>query len=118
MKDQNREVLDGGTLPALLARRARSSSDRRLVLDAAAGLLVAVLVAALRPPLWPGLAGVSLGLACYGFWGIVDREVGERAEHPSPALGWLRAAIAFIGATVAAAGCATLFFGLIGPWIS
>lgn len=77
MKDANREVLDGGTLPALLARRARQAPDHRLATDAAVGLVIAVAVTVLRPPLWLPIGSLAACLGLFGAWGILDREAHE-----------------------------------------
>ena len=119
MKEANREVLDRGSLAELLVHRARQASDVRLVIDAAAGLVIAVLIAIFRPPLWLPLAALSLALGAFGTWGILDREANAThgaGRHRTVIVA--RGLIAFLGAVAAIVGVVSLFFGLIGPWIS
>ncbi|HEX7122983.1 MAG TPA: hypothetical protein VF178_11475 [Gemmatimonadaceae bacterium] len=106
------------SLAALLAARARASSDRRLALHAGAGLVAAVAVLITRPPVWPSLALVAVAVGAYGAWGIADRELGERAARGT-APWWLRAArdaLAAIGLTAAIVGGLLFFFGALGTW--
>ena len=120
MKEANREVLDRGSLPDLLVQRARNASDRRLVVDAAVGLVGATSVAVLRPPLWIPLAALAFSLCAFGLWGILDRETtdaplgGRRARLLSGA----RVIAAGLGGVAAAIFGVSLFFALLGPWIS
>jgi hypothetical protein len=120
MNETNREVLDRGSLPALLVQRARQASDRRLVLDAALGLIAAASIAVLRPPLWLPLAALAFCLGAFGAWGILDREavdaaaVGNRAK----VLSWARGGVALVGGASAILFGVTLFFALLGPIIS
>ena len=120
MKEANREVLDRGSLTALLAERARQASDVRLVLDAATGFIAAALVLVFRPPLWFPLTSLALSLGAFGAWGILDREANDATHgagrHRTVIVA--RAVIAFLGALAAILGVVSLFFGLIGPWIS
>lgn len=120
MKEANREVLDRGTLPDLLVQRARGASDRRLVVDAALGLVSAAAVAVLRPPLWIPLASLAVCLGAFGIWGILDRETAD-APHGSSGTRFLlgaRALAATLGAVAAAIFGVSLFFALLGQWIS
>jgi hypothetical protein len=119
MKEANREVLDRGSLPELLVQRARNASDKRLVLDATVGLVVAAAVSVLRPPLWIPLAALALSLGAFGIWGILDREAADlqntkRARFLSVA----RVAAAVFGGASAAVFGVSLFFALLGQWIS
>lgn len=120
MKEANREVLDRGSLPELLAQRARNTSDRRLVLDAAIGFVAAATLAVLRPPLWISLAALALSLGAFGLWGILDREASERTTHGTRAriLSGTRSAVALVGGVSAAVFGVGLFFALLGQWIS
>jgi hypothetical protein len=120
MKEANREVLDRGSLPELLARRARHASDRRLALDVAAGLLAAALVAVLRPPLWIPLVALALALAAFGVWGILDRETADATSSGRNArpMRLARAIVGVAGAVAALFFGVTLFFALLGPIIS
>ena len=110
------------SLVEYLVARARAASDGRLVLDALGGLLLALAIVVWRPVVWPTLAGVCLALAAFGFWGIADRELRDRADAPTSfatrALGVARGAMAAIGFL---SGAVALFAGLgvmLGKWIS
>lgn len=120
MKDANREVLDRGSLPELLADRARRASDRRLALDAALGLTVAAAIAVLRPPLWLPLAALGFCLGAFGLWGILDRELVEATvgSRQARAITFARAVVAIVGVTFAVLFAVSFFFGLLGRWIS
>ena len=119
MKEANREVLDRGSLPELLAGRARQSSDRRLAADVAIGVIIASAVAVLRPPLWLPLAALATSLGAYGAWGILDREMRDAGGASSMRLlPWVRAMVAFLGAAAAMTFGVTLFFALLGTIIS
>jgi hypothetical protein len=120
MKDANREVLDRGSLAELLTQRARHASDLRLVVDTAVGCVAAALLAVFRPPLWLPLTALAFSLGAFGAWGILDRETTDL----SPLGGRRRMILAFravigaLGAIAAVLGAVSLFFGLLGTWIS
>jgi type IV secretory pathway TrbD component len=118
MKEANHEVLDRGSLPELLMNRARLSSDRKLVINAATGLVAAVSIAILRPPLWSTLSALACCLCAFGLWGILDREVTE--VRPSSKRGLLiaRGLVAAAGTLAAIVFGVTLFFAALGPMIS
>ena len=121
MKEANREVLDRGTLPDLLAQRARSASDKRLVVDAAVGLVGMATIAVLRPPLWVPLASLAFCLGAFGIWGILDRETLDASSHSGGRRRFLTGARAFaaaLGGLAAAVFGVSLFFALLGQWIS
>jgi hypothetical protein len=120
MKEANREVLDRGSLPELLARRARNASDKRLVLDAAIGFVVAATLAVLRPPLWISLAALAFSLGAFGVWGILDREASDEAAGVTRIrlLTGARAVAAVAGGVSAALFGVSFFFALLGQWIS
>ena len=120
MKEANREVLDRGSLAEVLAHRARQASDLRLVVDAAVGFVVAVLVAILRPPLWLPLAALAFALGAFGAWGILDRESTDlvSVSRRRRAIVASRAIVGTLGALAAVLGGVSLFFGLLGTWIS
>ena len=120
MKEANREVLDRGSLPDVLVQRARNASDKRLVVDAAVGLVVATAVAVLRPPLWIPLAALAFCLGAFGFWGILDREASDvsHGTRRSRLLLGARAVFAALGGAAAAIFGISLFFSLLGQWIS
>lgn len=120
MKEANREVLDHGTLPDLLAQRARSASDKRLVIDAAVGLVGMATIAVLRPPLWVPLASLAFCLGAFGIWGILDRETVDASQGSgrNRFLMGARAFAAALGGLSAAVFGVSLFFALLGQWIS
>ncbi|HEX6313330.1 MAG TPA: hypothetical protein VFZ73_00660 [Gemmatimonadaceae bacterium] len=118
MKDAPSEVFDRGSLAELLAARARQASDRRLVLDAAVGLLAATLIAIFKPPLWVPLSALAVALGSFGAWGIIDREASDTTGTRATVLRSARAAVMVLGALSAAVFGLTLFFALLGPIIS
>ena len=120
MKDANRDVLDRGSLTEVLTQRARQASDLRLVLNAAAGFVVAALVMVFRPPLWLPLTALGFALGAFGVWGILDREAaddthGARRRRTAVVT---RAIVGVLGTVAALLGGVSLFFGLLGTWIS
>ena len=120
MKDANRDVLDRGSLAELLTQRARQSSDLRLVIDAAAGLVAAALLAILRPPFWVALAALAFALGAFGAWGILDRESTDHASATArrKLIVTSRTIVGALGVIAALVGGISLFFGLLGTWIS
>jgi hypothetical protein len=118
MKEANRDVFDGGSLPELLAHRARQASDRRLAVDVALGLIVAAAVAILRPPLWLPFTALGICLVAFGAWGILDREVIEAGEGGRRAMSVGRNIVALVGGAAAVLFGVSLFFSLLGSWIS
>jgi hypothetical protein len=120
MKEANRDVLDRGSLPEMLAQRARQASDRRLALDAALGLLAAAGFAVLRPPLWIPLTALAFCFGAFGIWGILDRELIDSAGSKSRArvFSWARGTVAVLGGAAAVLFGVSLFFALLGPIIS
>lgn len=121
MTPMDRGVLDGGSLPTLLAERARAATDRRLAIEAGVGLVVVTVAAIFRPPLSVPLAAFALSLAMFGTWGIVDRELaddGGGTMRRHRVLSAVRGIAATIGALSAVVGALTLFFGILGRWAS
>lgn len=120
MKEANRDVLDRGSLPQMLAQRARQASDRRLALDAALGLIAAAGLSVLRPPLWIPLSALAFCLGAFGVWGILDREAVDAGDSGNRAriLSWARGGVALIGGAAAVLFGITLFFALLGRIIS
>ena len=109
-------------LTEFLVARARAASDGRLVLDVLGGSVVALGMSVWRPTGWISLAGVAIALAAFGAWGIIDRELRDRASAPPT---WIvRALTVARGAAVVlgfACGVGALFAGLaivLGTWIS
>lgn len=87
-------------LAALLKARAQHASDTTLVVDAIAGMGLATLATYWGGPAWNLLLCTGLCVGCFGVWGVVDRELGDRPQA-APAirvtLRTLRAASAITG---------------------
>lgn len=117
-------------LAELLSLRARTASRRRLALDLAGGIGVAVLVALWRPAAWPALFAAALCFAAFGAWAVADRQLtavaararAELALRPpaAPLALWrtVRALAAAVGIAAATALVFTTVFGVVGRWIS
>jgi hypothetical protein len=120
MKEANRDVLDRGSLADVLTQRARQASDARLVVDAAVGFVVAAAVAAFRPPFWLPIAALAFALGAFGAWGILDRESTDPSSVTSRrrVIMTSRTIVGALGIIAAVIGGVSLFFGLLGTWIS
>lgn len=110
------------SLRSVLAERARAASDGRLILDVAAGLLVVLALAIWHPRAWVIPLSMGVTLAAYGAWGLVDREIAERAAAGNGrfvrALRILRGVALVVGVLAAVVACfAVLGIGL-GEWKS
>ena len=81
-----------------LASRARHASEGRLVADVGVGILAIVAVLYWHPWAWLPLLSAGSGLAAFGAWGILDREIGERMDASSVASRLLRVARSVVGA--------------------
>lgn len=106
---------------AMLAVRARGSSDALLASLAGIGVVAAIFLAATRPGWWAfALPLVSAG--AFGFWGMLERDIAERGPERSARYDRVVGAsqrIATIVGTMCAiiAGFAVLGI-LLGPFIS
>lgn len=99
---------------ALIADRARHSSDGRLIANVVGGGVLAVLVLILRPSLWP-LVLLGTAFVAYGIWGVLERaEIEHRAR--ARRVGMLVAAIVGFGSALAFALISMLV--LFSGWIS
>ena len=108
------------TLAELLSTRARGASDLRLAIDVAVGVVLAVVVAIWRPPVWPVILAAGLCFGAFGAWGIADRELRERGEG-SPSSRWLRLgrqAAALLGTVAGIALLLAVMALALGTWIS
>lgn len=110
------------TLRELLSNRARSASDARLALDAGVGLLVAVAALVWRPAAWHLMVAAALCVACFGAWGIADRELRGRRAGDTTLSRRLLLALRLIAAVIGALAALLLAFGalafVLGTWIS
>lgn len=110
--DRNPEV----SLTDFLARRARQSSDGRLVTDAVIGFVVAIAALLAQSMVWYLFASAGICFLSFGAWGMIDRELGERdragrfvalliaARVVSAVVGFLAAAVLCMGALGVAIG--------------
>lgn len=99
--DRNPEI----SLTAFLARRARTSSDARLIIDAVVGFVVAAAALLAQGPIWYLFTSAGICFLSFGAWGIADRELAERegSVRAVRLLGIARFATAVIGFIAAAA---------------
>jgi hypothetical protein len=106
--DRNPEI----SLTDFLARRARRSSDARLISDAVIGFAVAVAALLAQGPVWYLFTSAGICFLSFGAWGIADRELAER-DGGSPLVRLLAAArvLSAISGFIAAAA---LFIGALG----
>ena len=106
-----------------LAARARAASDLRLVLDVLVGCAAALGIAVWRPTGWLSVGGAALALATFGLWGVVDREVRDRAAAVGSAravsvLRVARAGAAIVGFSSAVVALFAALGLVLGTWIS
>jgi hypothetical protein len=110
------------SLAEFLVARARSASDGRLVLDVVAGALVALGLGIWRPTGWISLVAAALCLVAFGFWGISDRELRERARLSPPAIILVLRAVRAMATLLGALAALTALFAILGvalgTWIS
>jgi len=111
------------TLAEFLVARARGASDGRLVADVLLGAATALGFAVWRPTGWLSIGAAALTLAAFGLWGIVDREVGDRAAAAGSrrALRLLRVARAgavIVGSCSAVVAVFAALAVALGTWIS
>jgi hypothetical protein len=107
-------------LYAALAARARRSSDAMLASLAGVGVIATLLLVAVRP--WWGVYALPLvALGAFGVWGIIDRELADRAaggratkyRRAFVAAQWLVVALGTIAVLVTAFAVLGLFLGTI-----
>src|SRR5689334_18781839 len=102
----------------VLAQLARRTSDGRLVLAAAVGVVAAVM---LKPPAWFPLLAAGVCLLSFGAWGIADRVLQESPAAVSSDHRVLRVArviavaLGIVGGLALALG---VFVLAMGTWIS
>ena len=117
--DPDRVQTEPASLFAMLAGKARRSSDAMLASLAGVGGLSAVALIARRPAWWAFvLPLVSAG--AFGVWGILERATAEQATPRSPgydrAIGaaqWLAAAIGTVCAIITVFAVLGFFLGTI-----
>jgi hypothetical protein len=110
------------SLLAMVASRARRTSDGALAACAGAGLIALALLVAIHPR-WGALLLPFVALGAFGAWGIADRELAprltrvprSRAVAALVAARWISAAL---GTVAAIAGAMWLMTVLLGPFIS
>lgn len=109
-------------LRSILAERARAASDGRLILDVAAGLLVVLALAIWHPRVWVAPLSMGVTLVAYGAWGLVDREIAERAAAGDDrfvrALRVVRGFALVVGVLAAAVACFAILGIGLGEWKS
>jgi hypothetical protein len=109
--DRNPEI----SLAGFLARRARTSSDAKLIVDAVVGFVVAVAALLAQGPIWHLFTSAGICFLSFGAWGIADRELAERegptvvrllsiARIASAVIGFIAAAALLVGALGVAIG--------------
>jgi hypothetical protein len=110
--DRNPEI----SLTAFLARRARTSTDARLILDAVIGFVVATAALLAQGPIWYMFTSAGICFLSFGTWGIADRELEsfqgrllivrllKVARIASAVTGFIAAAALFTGALGIAIG--------------
>lgn len=106
--DRNPDV----SLFDFLARRARRSSDARLVVDAVVGFVVAIAALLAQSAAWHLFASAGICFLSFGVWGMADRELGERNPAVSGTR-WLTTA-RVISTITGFLGAAALFIGTLG----
>ena len=74
--DRNPEI----SLADFLARRARTASDARLIVDAVVGFVVAISALLAQGPAWYLFSSAGICFVSFGVWGMIDREIGERVS--------------------------------------
>jgi hypothetical protein len=111
--DRNPEI----SLADMLARRARTATDGRLIVDAVIGFVVAIASLLAQGPYWYLFSSAGICFLSYGAWGIADRELNERgvANH---LLAYARVVSALIGFTAAGALLVRVLGIAIGTVIS
>jgi hypothetical protein len=110
------------SLPYALVARARSASDGHLAFDAAAGAIVAIVIAGWRPPHWLPLTCAALCVGTFGAWGIADRELRERRVHTQSVTVMVLRVARFLAAALGVVSALSLIFAVLsvtlGTWIS
>jgi hypothetical protein len=105
--DRNPEI----SLTDFLARRARTASDARLIIDAVIGFVVAVAALLAQGPVWYLFTSAGICFLSFGAWGIADREL---LEHDGSRLApWLKGARILSG-IIGFIAAAALFTGALG----
>lgn len=104
------------SLPEFLAERARTSSDTRLLVDAIAGLVVAVTFSIWRIPAWYLLAAAGACFLFYGIWAIAGRELAE-APAGAPRRRVILKGLSLVSATAGFAAAAFLVLAVMAKLI-
>ena len=112
---------DRDSLAEILRRSVRAAPDVELVLALAVGSAACATMFAVRPWGWRTLASAGVALAAIGAWGMLDREVVERAASGRSAdslraLRALRALVGIAGWMALAALVFSIAAVAIGTW--
>jgi hypothetical protein len=105
------------SLSEFLSARARHASDTRLALDVACGFVIALVAVVWRGPAWRIIASGAVCFLSYGTWGILDRELTERATASPdrlPAFRAGRVTAAGVGIIAGAVFILSALFSLLG----
>jgi hypothetical protein len=100
------------SLTDFLARRARTSSDARLLIDAVVGFVVAVAALLAQGPVWYLFSSAGICFLSFGAWGIADRELSER-DPASSSVRWLSTA-RVLSAIIGFVAVGALLVGALG----
>ncbi|MEO5569259.1 MAG: hypothetical protein ABIR92_12250 [Gemmatimonadaceae bacterium] len=100
------------SLSDYLARRARSSTDARLIVDAVTGFVVASASLLAQGPVWYLFVSAGLCFLSFGAWGIADRELGERTRSGRATRGLIVARI--VSSVVGYVAVVFLVLGALG----
>jgi hypothetical protein len=103
----------------LLSARARRASDAQLALTAAAGVVGAVALIAVKPRAWAVLSGSAVCTAAFGLWGIADRSLQETvAITPLRRIAFrtIRGVTVVVGVLAFLTILFQLLFSILGPW--
>jgi fatty acid desaturase len=111
--DPNTVGTEPPSLFAVLAVRARRTSDGVLAALAAIGGVAAVALAAVRPAWWAfALPLVSAG--AFGLWGILERETAERGAVRSARYDRAMGAAQWVAVTIGTVCAIVTVFAVLG----
>lgn len=118
----NTALRPDASLREVLAARARTASDKRLVADVLGGLLVAAVALIWRPFGWFLFSSAAVCFAAFGVWGVADRELTESAHQWGGAGTRVWKLLRICAAVAGALAVAALLWGFLalglGTWKS